>query len=271
MFSLGRRFDQYVPLVYVLATNKDVLTYTEIMEQLKLKEPLLNPVHIMVDFEQAAIRGVLNEFPQAEVHGCFFHFQQSIWRKIQEVGLRTKYARDPEFALHMRYPAALAFIQPDKVVDSFKQLKKLLSVKKRPAVGSDDHKVRKLFEYLERTWIGNGQTQPLFPIKLWNMWSLTLNKIPRTNNSVEGWHNAINQFVGCHRPSIWTFISKIQKEQNLQELKIAKLLAHEGERQPQRYAKHDSTLFRIVSAYSDDASSFTLPEYFASIANNLSY
>lgn len=90
VFPSGRRFNQYIPLVYVLATNKDVLTYTEIMDQLKLQEPMLNPEHIMVDFEQAAIRGDTNEFPRAEIHGCFFHFQKSIWRKIQEVGLQAK-------------------------------------------------------------------------------------------------------------------------------------------------------------------------------------
>lgn len=243
------------------------------MDQLKLQEPMLNPEHIMVDFEQAAIRGDTNEFPRAEIHGCFFHFQKSIWRKIQEVGLQAKYSRDPQFALHMRYPAALAFIPPEKVVNSFKELKILLGVKKRPTVDSDDHKVRKLFDYIERTWIGKEQMQPLFPIKLWNMWSLTLNKIPRTNNAADGWHNAITRFVNCHRPSIWNFISKIQKEQGLQEVKIAKMLAQPqaGERQQQRYVTHDKNLFQIVKAYFDDALSYTLPEYFASIAQNLSY
>lgn len=191
-----------MPLVYVLATHKDVLTYTTILEQLKLRAPQLKPNHVMVDFELAAIHGVSNEFSETEVHGCFFHFQQCIWRKIQEVGLQAQYGRDPEFALRMRYLAALAFVPQQKVVDYFKKLKNMLCVEKRPAAGSDDWKVREVFEYLERTWIGTEAAAPLFASKLWNMTALTLNRIPRTNNAVEGWHNAISQFVGCHRPSI---------------------------------------------------------------------
>lgn len=157
--------------------------------------------------------------------------------------MQAKYARDPEFALRMRYPAALAFLPPEKVVDSFEVLRNILCVKKRPAAGSDEWKVREVMNYMERTWVGKHSDAPLFALNLWNMTALTLDKIPRTNNAVEGWHNAISQFVGCHRPSIWTFIRKIKQEQDLQEVKMAKIIAYNVEPQGLRYVAHDKALY----------------------------
>lgn len=61
----GKRFGAFVPLVYVLASNKNYETYRTIFEQLKIHKPSLSPKHIMVDFEQAAISAASNEFPNA--------------------------------------------------------------------------------------------------------------------------------------------------------------------------------------------------------------
>ena len=33
---------------------------------------------------------------------------------------------------------------------------------------------------------------PPFPIRMWNMYTRVINRITRTKNSVEGWHNAFN-------------------------------------------------------------------------------
>lgn len=268
---LGRRFDRFVPLVYVLASHKDVLTYSTIMEQLKIKEPSLNPKHAMVDFESAAIRGISIEFPGTEINGCFFHFTQCIWRNIQNLGLAAKYASDVEFAWQLRHLAALAFIPMENVKDSFKKLKTILHIKKRAAEGTDDHKVIKLFEYFENTWIGKGPAQGKFPIRMWNMCAITLPKMPRTNNAVEGWHNAINQFVGCKNPSIWTFIEKIKKEQDVQEVKMVEMMNNNGATKKKKYVDHDLNIYTIVKTYTDDKSKYKLKEYLGTIANHLSY
>jgi len=45
----------------------------------------------MVDFERAVWQALAAEFPDVTVRGCTFHFTQSIWRKVQELGLQKSY------------------------------------------------------------------------------------------------------------------------------------------------------------------------------------
>ena len=75
----------------------------------------------MVDFEKAMMNSITTVFPSMEVKGCFFHFSQNIYRKIQEVGLLQLYNSDANF-LKMRMIASLAFYMPDKVTEAFEVL-----------------------------------------------------------------------------------------------------------------------------------------------------
>ncbi|KAL4083317.1 hypothetical protein QTP88_028646 [Uroleucon formosanum] len=72
----------------------------------------------MIDFEQPFILAFKDVFPNAEIKGCFFHFQQCIWRKIQENGLQNMYAEDAELSLQIRHLCALAFVPMDKRVET---------------------------------------------------------------------------------------------------------------------------------------------------------
>lgn len=42
-----------------------------------------------------------------------------------------------------------------------------------------------------------------FPTELWNGCQRTCDNLPRTTNSVEGFHNALQSSVTNMRPSIW--------------------------------------------------------------------
>ena len=48
-----------------------------------------------------------------------FHLSQSVFRKLQSLGLQSEYHNDPEFALTMRMKPALAFVPPELVSWSF--------------------------------------------------------------------------------------------------------------------------------------------------------
>ncbi|CAI6354269.1 unnamed protein product [Macrosiphum euphorbiae] len=53
----------------------------------------------------------------------FFHLQQSIYRKIQALGLVTKYKNVLEFNFRARKIASLAFLTPEKVKEAWGILK----------------------------------------------------------------------------------------------------------------------------------------------------
>ena len=78
-------------LVYCIAKDKTELTYNQIFATLKEHNPSLNPASIMIDFERAAFNALTQNFPNAEIQGCFFHFGQAIWRHIQALGLQQRY------------------------------------------------------------------------------------------------------------------------------------------------------------------------------------
>ena len=75
--------------------------------------------------------------------------------------------------------------------------------------------------YFEDTYIGRRGRRhrwaPLFAISMWNMHSRVNDGLPRTNNSVESWHNAFQVSLQCSHPSIWTLLDALLKENALQQ------------------------------------------------------
>lgn len=74
-----------IPCVFALTTNRREHTYKEIIQWLALERPAYFPRLIMTDFDQAAIKAFGESFPMAIQHGCFFHFAQSVWRKVNDL------------------------------------------------------------------------------------------------------------------------------------------------------------------------------------------
>ena len=48
---------------------------------------VLNPTRITCNYELATINSLRAIFHSAHICGCFFHYAQSLWRKIQELHL----------------------------------------------------------------------------------------------------------------------------------------------------------------------------------------
>jgi transposase-like protein len=66
--------------------NKNENSYITVFE--KLKEILkITANYIIIDFENALLNSIKKVFQNAMIKGCSFHFGQSIWRKVQSVGL----------------------------------------------------------------------------------------------------------------------------------------------------------------------------------------
>ena len=70
------------PLVFALLENKTQETYTRLLTTLNRIKPL-SPDLWITDFEKAAINSIELIFP-GTTRGCFFHLQQSLYRKVVE-------------------------------------------------------------------------------------------------------------------------------------------------------------------------------------------
>ena len=129
-----------------------------------------DPNGILVDFE-TAINAIRNVLPQTDISGGFFHLSLNLWKHIQRAGSQECYMSDPEFGLQFRLIAALAFVPPQDVANSFDQL---FVVIRNQYDGDAD----KVLSYFVDTNIGHFRRNaprrpPLFPIELWNMFHRT--------------------------------------------------------------------------------------------------
>ncbi len=61
-------------------------------------------------------------FPNATIKGCFFHFSNAIFRRIQQVGLKTDYQENHDLQLRLKMIAAIAFVPLHDVSRAFDQL-----------------------------------------------------------------------------------------------------------------------------------------------------
>src|SRR5688572_17336502 len=75
--------ESIVPCWFVLLPNKTQATYSRLFEEIKVLQPQVRPATITMDFEKAAINAGNQCFTKAEIHGCFFHLSQNIFRRIQ--------------------------------------------------------------------------------------------------------------------------------------------------------------------------------------------
>jgi len=61
-----------IPLIYVILPDKSKDTYRRMFVTLNSIKYNLNSKHFILDYEKAAINGVVHVYPEAQVKGCFF-------------------------------------------------------------------------------------------------------------------------------------------------------------------------------------------------------
>ena len=86
-----------------------------------------------------------------------------------------------------------------------------------------------MIDYFEDVWIGRprgrlnaNRKPPQFPHASWNCYDALLEGLPRTNNSVEGWHRGFDSLTTRYHQSLWETIENFKREQSLCEMQIEK-------------------------------------------------
>ena len=89
------------PLLYCLLPGQTRQVYStclsilvDAFDQLPLQPQVKR---VVADFELAIHQAVAENFSGVSVKGCFFHFAQAVWRKVQHLGLQSLYKTDATF------------------------------------------------------------------------------------------------------------------------------------------------------------------------------
>ncbi|CAF1433378.1 unnamed protein product [Rotaria sp. Silwood1] len=249
-----------IPLVYVLLIGKSAADYTKFFQKL-LEVDDFAPESILSDYESGTIKAIKDFFPNAIHRGCLFHFGQCVWRHIQDNGLSKKYQDDENFRLNVRKLLSLPFVPVVDVVEAFNLV-----------ADNFDDDGDTLLEYFEKTWIGEkkkrgaGRKKPKFNYELWNVYERVINNLPRSNNSVEGWHNGFANRVSNAHPSTAKLADKIRREQSKFEIDIERInQGHELKMKKTIYRKLNERMVRVVNIYDKNQ----LDQYLKNVSANV--
>ena len=156
---------------------------------------------------------------------------------------------------------ALAFVPADNVVQAFEQLQENLC-----------HEADPVIDYFEDAYIGRirrrNRGNPLFPISMWNMYDRVCNDLPRTINSLEGWHNHLQANITSSLPNIWRFLQILKTEQALNDTIISQMLAGH---QPSPSKKKCKDLSKRIANIVQDCENREVMDFLRGIAHNLKF
>ena len=67
-------------------------------------------IKLIIDYEQAPANAFLEIFPNGSIKRCLFHLYQSIYRKVQILGLSNNYLEENKFRKEIKYLMSLAYL-----------------------------------------------------------------------------------------------------------------------------------------------------------------
>ena len=247
-----------VPLVYAFLPNKLQRTYERVLEVIR-ENVDINPRTWIVDFERGAINAIEKYWPNV-TRGCYFHLQQSVYRKVVELGCKSNYENDSQFVHHIKCISALVFLPENEVEEGFRTLTNhsAFPVEATQIAG-----------YFHKTYIGLNQAdssvgRPLFAIKFWNVNERTKNDDHRTNNQVEGWHRRFQSVLSCGNPGFFTCVKALKREQVNTTNKVNRLQAGFSVKKKNKYIALNDRLKKIV----EEREERTVMEFLRAIARN---
>lgn len=179
----------------------------------------------------------------------------------------------PDNARHLRALASIALVPKDHVEKAYKALFD------SDFWTSNMECLEDLLDYFEKTWLGRstrrGYVNPLFPSSVWNQHDGVLGGLPRTNNALEGWHNAFVGRAGCNHPTIWRLIDLLKAEHSLIALNLTHIDTGVAPPPPRRrYREANMRLKNVLEAAKDswtDSTSEDTYQYLLNVSSIIHY
>ena len=182
-----------IPAIHCLLTNKDEELYVAVIQKIREIVPQLEADCVMSDWEQAARNAVKRVYPGIRVNGCWFHYTQAIWRKIQKCGLASTYRGNSECASFVKKIMAVPFLPAELILPTYT----LLQIPTLQQSQMD--KLEVFLNYFKKQWLTKIGPEELSIFNLNNV----------TNNAAESYHGKLKSIIKSSHPRIWNFLTVI--------------------------------------------------------------
>lgn len=178
----GMYTNRVLCFVNCLMVSRTIADYRHVFQVLKGKiREVTNhrwrPRRVVCDFEQAIITAVETELPRAQISGCYFHFNQNLWRKVQNLGLATEFRQNQRLKKVIRKVMAIGYLPLAVVRQNFRLLR---TSRNTVRLCRRFPELTDFLDFFENNYLhANG----MFPPQMWNVYDRDINN--RTNNYVE--------------------------------------------------------------------------------------
>jgi len=195
--------DVYVPCVWILMTARTERLYRHVFQDIQsLLDWRWLPNLAVADFEYPLLVAIQTLLRTTRIIGCFFHFKQSLVRKL--VKLHVDRQQASQFAASFDF---LTVINRDRIERALEHIR--MNSNLDPTITDT------FIQYFKRTWMRK------YPPQLWNIHGLDNHGvITRTNNPLERYNRRLNEQFGNAHPNLVRFVAAIRSEENLYSMQI---------------------------------------------------
>ena len=110
------------PVAFVLTQERTKQVYKLIMD--KFKQAGINIKTLLTDFEKACTKAATEVFEDIVCRGCWFHFINSLFKRLNKLNLKNLYTTSAEFNNYIRKFMSLAFLPEEEIMEGYLLLKK---------------------------------------------------------------------------------------------------------------------------------------------------
>lgn len=107
----------------------------------------MNPSEFMTDFEAGMRKALHNNFPNAILHGCWFHYIRAVNKQCAKLGLLTYINSSHDARITVAKLKNLPLLEKDKIKEGYKL------IEKRAKKFKVFNKLKPLFQYFQRYWL----------------------------------------------------------------------------------------------------------------------
>ena len=162
-----------------------------IMINIRSLLPELNPTSSMSDWESAPRNALNIVYPNTLILGCWFHFTQRIWSKVQKFGLVKTFKENNEFASYIRKLMSVPFLPASLIQPTYSFLQLPTNL-----IASETAKLERISKYFKKRWLTQIRPEELS----------IFDSDFSTNNGAESYHSRLKARIKTNHPRIWNFM-----------------------------------------------------------------